>query len=67
MKTTTDHIRRTCCNLQDTLEGWYAKLKEQVGVLDSKQKLDARAHYKAATKQLSKAPRDPLAWLDNWE
>jgi hypothetical protein len=67
MKTTTDHIRRTCCNPEDTLEGWYAKLKKQVGVSDSKQKLDARAHYKAATKQLSKAPRDPLAWLDNWE
>jgi hypothetical protein len=42
-------------------------LKEQVGVSDSKQTLDARMQYKIATKQLSKAPRDPLAWLDNWK
>ena len=32
MKTITDYIRRTCYNLEDTLEGWYTKLKKQVSV-----------------------------------
>jgi hypothetical protein len=66
-KTTTDHLRRTCCKPQGALKSWYTKLKEQVGISDSKLTLDARAQYRAATKQLSKAPRDPLAWLDTWE
>jgi hypothetical protein len=57
----------TACDLEDTLKDWYEKLKEQVGVSDSKQQRDARTQYKAAIKPLSKALRDALAWLNNWE
>jgi hypothetical protein len=66
-RTTTDHLRRTCCNPEGTLKSWYTKLKEQVGISDGKLLLDARAQYRAAIKHLSKAPKDPLAWLDTWE
>ena len=66
-RTTTGHLRKTCCNPESTLKSWYTKLKEQVGISDGKLFLDARAQYRAATKPLSKAPKDPLAWLDTWE
>jgi hypothetical protein len=66
-KTTSEHLIRTACDPKDTLKGWYAKLKEQVGVSATKQKRDARSLYKAANKQLTKAPRDTLAWLNTWE
>jgi hypothetical protein len=52
---------RTACDLEDTLKGWYGKLKEQVRVLDTKLKRDARSLYKAANKPLTKALRDPIA------
>ena len=57
----------TACDLEDTLKGWYENLKEQVGVSDSKQQRDARTLYKVANKPLTKALRDALAWLNNWE
>jgi hypothetical protein len=67
LKTTSEHLFATACDPEDTLKGWYEKLKEQVGVSDSKQQRDARTLYKAANKPLMKAPRDALAWLNNWE
>jgi len=67
LKTVSEHLIRTTCDLEDTLKGWYRKLKEQVGVSATKQKLDARALYKTANKPLTKAPRDPLVWLNTWE
>ena len=42
-RTTTGHLRKTCCNPESTLKSWYTKLKEQVGILDGKLFLDARA------------------------
>jgi hypothetical protein len=66
-KTTSKHLIRTSCDPEDTIKGWYEKLKKQVGVSDVKLKRDARAIYRAANKPLTKAPRDPLAWLDTWE
>lgn len=66
-RTTTNHLRKTCCKPEGTLKTWYTKLKEQVGVSDGKLLLDARAQYRVAIKHLSKAPKDPLAWLDTWE
>jgi len=65
MKTTSDHLIRTACDPEDTIKGWYAKLKEQVGVSDTMLKRDARSLYRAANKPLTKAPRDPIAWLNN--
>jgi hypothetical protein len=67
LKTTSEHLIRTACDPKDTLKGWYEKLKEQVGVSANKLKRDARSLYKAANKPLTKAPRDALAWLNNWE
>ena len=67
LKTTSEHLIRTSCNLEDTIKGWYSKLKEQVGVLDTKLKKDARSLYKVANKLLTKALRDPIAWLNTWE
>jgi hypothetical protein len=67
LKTASEHLIRTACDPEDTLKGWYRKLKEQVGVSATKQKLDARALYKTANKPLTKAPRDPLVWLNTWE
>ena len=61
LKTTSEHLIRTACDPEDTLKGWYGKLKEQVGVSDIKLTRDARALYKAANKPLTKAPRDALA------
>jgi hypothetical protein len=61
LKTANEHLIRTACNPKDTLKGWYAKLKEQVGVSATKQKRDARTLYKEANKPLTKPPRDPLA------
>src|SRR5271166_277134 len=67
LKTTSEHLIRTSCNPEDTIKGWYGKLKEQVGVSDTKLKRDARSLYKVANKPLTKAPRDPIAWLNTWE
>lgn len=67
LKTTSEHLLRTACDPKDTIKGWYAKLKEQVGVSATKQKRDARALYKTANKPLAKAPKDVLAWLNSWE
>jgi hypothetical protein len=67
LKTTSEHLFGTACDPEDTLKGWYENLKEQVGVSDSKQQRDARTLYKVANKPLTKAPRDALAWLNNWE
>jgi hypothetical protein len=67
LKTASDHLIRTACNPKDTLKGWYAKLKEQVGVSATKQKRDARSLYKTANKPLTKAPKDAIAWLNSWE
>ena len=36
LKTVSDYLFRTSCDLEDTLKGWYTKLKEQVGVLATK-------------------------------
>ena len=60
LKTASEHLFATACDLEDTLKGWYEKLKEQVGVLDSKQQRDARTLYKVANKPLTKAPKDTL-------
>src|SRR5271167_5265958 len=67
LRTTSEHLIRTSCNLEDTIKGWYSKLKEQVGVSNIKLKRDARSLYKVANKPLTKAPRDPIAWLNTWE
>ena len=67
LRTTSKHLIRTACDPKDTLKGWYAKLKEQVGVSATKQKRDARSLYKTANKPLVKALRDALTWLNNWE
>jgi hypothetical protein len=67
VRTTSKHLVRTACDPKDTLKGWYENLKEQVGVSIIKQKKNARSIYKEATKPLTKAPRDALAWLTNWE
>ena len=67
LKTASDHLFRTSCDPEDTLKGWYTKLKEQVGVSATKQKRDARSLYKEANKPLTKAPRDAIAWLNTWE
>jgi hypothetical protein len=66
-KTTSKHLIRTACNPEDTIKDWYEKLKKQIGVSDDQLTNDVRALYKAAVKPLTKAPRDPLAWLDTWE
>jgi hypothetical protein len=67
LKTASEHLIRTTCDPKDTLKGWYAKLKEQVGVSATKQKRDARSLYKIANKPLMKAPKDAIAWLNSWE
>ena len=67
LKTVSDYLFRTSCDLEDTLKGWYTKLKEQVGVSATKQKRDARSLYKEANKPLTKAPRDAIAQLNTWE
>ena len=67
LKTASEHLIRTACDPKDTLKGWYAKLKEQVGVSATKQKRDARTLYKTANKPLTKAPKDAIAWLNSWE
>ena len=67
LKTTSEHLIRTSCDPKDTIRGWYAKLKEQVGVSDIKLKRDAQALYKTANKPLMKAPKDAIAWLNSWE
>ena len=61
LRTTSEHLIRTSCDLEDTIKGWYRKLKEQVGVLDIKLTRDARSLYKAANKPLTKALKDALA------
>ena len=35
--------------------------------MDIKLTTDARTRYKTAIKPLTKPPKDPLAWLTNWE
>ena len=67
LKTASEHLIRTACDPEDTLRGWYRKLKEQVGVSATKQMSEARSRYKEANKPLTKAPKDPLAWLNAWE
>ena len=67
LKTASEHLIMTACDPEDTLKGWYRKLKEQVGVSATKQMTDARSRYKEANKPLTKAPRDALAWLNSWE
>ena len=67
LKITSEHLIRTSCDPKDTIKGWYGKLKEQVGVSDTKLKRDARSLYKVANKPLTKALRDPLAQLNTWE
>jgi hypothetical protein len=64
LKISSKYLIRTAYNLKDTLKGWYRKLKKQVRVSDTKLKRDARSLYKAAYKLLTKAPRDPIAWLN---
>ena len=67
LKTTSQHLLRTVCKPTENIKEWYSNLTKQVGVSEARQKQDAREIYRSALKPLSKAPRDALGWLSNWE
>ncbi|KAA8646566.1 uncharacterized protein ATNIH1004_007999 [Aspergillus tanneri] len=55
-KTISPQVYEYCCDPEDSMKEWYAKLKQRVGIDDATVKKLAR-----------EAPRDVLTWLNNWE
>jgi len=46
---------------------WYPNLKESLGTTASEEKAIARRRYHRAIKPLSRFPKDPQAWISEWE
>ncbi|KAA8644012.1 uncharacterized protein ATNIH1004_008208 [Aspergillus tanneri] len=65
-KTISPQVYEYCCDPEDSMKEWYAKLKQRVGIDDATVKKLAREAYKKAIKPVTR-PRDVLTWLNNWE
>lgn len=66
-KSVAPHYRSTSCKAEHTLDVWYEKLKIQVGTSTASQRLAALENYEAAIKPLTKTPKNPMEWINNWE
>ncbi|KAK8093431.1 hypothetical protein PG997_000116 [Apiospora hydei] len=67
LSTVSDMYKKTCCDENNDLDGWYAALREVGKVQDSYQMTEAREVYRASTKPLRNMPRDFNAWVIRWE
>lgn len=66
-KTVDDGIYDDNCTPGETLDVWYANLKDRAGTDELEERRQALDRYYAAVKPLTRKPRDILAWLANWE
>ncbi|KXX74389.1 hypothetical protein MMYC01_209938 [Madurella mycetomatis] len=65
--TVSSHLRQVSCAPTATLAEWYTNLRNQVGITEAREKMNARDQYLEATQPLTRPPKDIGAWLRTWE
>jgi hypothetical protein len=66
-KTVSSAYYKTSCSPTSTVRDWYNNLKNAIGQTDYQNHEHLRKRYRDAIKPLSKMPKDPEAWITNWE
>jgi hypothetical protein len=56
----------TCCQNDEPISRWYAKLKARYGQTITDEKIEARKAYKDANKP-PRSLKDAAIWLDRWK
>ena len=67
VSTTAASIREPCCDEDKTIDEWYLAFKRTGAPYEALQFTNLRTRYQAATKPLSKMPRNFSEWIREWE